>query len=276
MTVALSGDGGDESFAGYDFRYVPHALEQRARRSCRGGRPGGAARPWRGLAALAQRCPKPLRVGTLLENVGRDPADAYYPDLCFMKPAAARRCMGRPPTTDPRDSPVYEAVTAPYRRCTSPSDVQRSQYADLKVYLPNDVLVKVDRMSMLHSLEVRCPAARSSRRGVRVPDSGRRKMPRLKGKRLLRPREATAACGVATCRRRASPCPLGRGSPDHSRRWKAEVLATAASRHPLVDRAHLAGLFLQHRRHETDHGYTLWCLWVFERWHAQQGARKTV
>ncbi len=49
------------------------------------------------------------------------------------------------------------AVTEPYRRCPSRNAVQRAEYADLKIYMPNDPLVKVDRMSMAHSLEVRCP-----------------------------------------------------------------------------------------------------------------------
>ena len=52
---------------------------------------------------------------------------------------------------------MFEQVTRPYRECPSASAVQRAEYADLKIYLPNGPLVKVDRMSMAHSLEIRCP-----------------------------------------------------------------------------------------------------------------------
>src|SRR4029079_7555226 len=87
---------------------------------------------------------------------------------------------------DPRTSSVYDAVTEPYRRCPSASALQRSEHADLKVYLPNDPLVKVDRMSMAHSLEVRCPLLdrRVVELAFRIPAS--QKQVGRQGKALLR------------------------------------------------------------------------------------------
>ena len=168
MTVALSGDGGDENFAGYDFRYVPLAIEAEARRWMpRALMPaaGWLGRRW----PRSPRLPKALRAGTLLDNLSRDPASAYYADLAFLKPGEARRLIGLSPNDDPAASPVYEAVTAPFRRCPSRDLLQRAEYADLKVYLPNDPLVKVDRMpSMAHALEVRCPLPRPGRNVVGV------------------------------------------------------------------------------------------------------------
>ena len=67
-------------FAGYDFRYVPHAMEAAARRAA--GRVGRALARWLGERwPRSPRLPRPLRLGTLLENLGRDPAGAYYADL---------------------------------------------------------------------------------------------------------------------------------------------------------------------------------------------------
>ncbi len=163
-------------------------------------------------------------------------------------------------------------MTAPYRRCTSRSDVQKSQYADLKVYLPNDVLVKVDRMSMLHSLEVRCPLL--DRRVVefafRLPTE--RKMPHLRGKHLLRSLAARRLPEeLATLPKKGFTVPIGAWlAGPFAEAWKAEVLAPGSHAGAAVDLAHLRGLFEQHRRGEADHGYTLWCLWVFERWARHQ------
>ena len=121
----------------------------------------------------------------MLDNVSVDPEHAYFNDLCFTKPGLVGRLLGRP-TWDPRASAVFEAVTAPYRRCPSASPVQRAEYADLKVYLPNDVLVKVDRMSMAHSLEVRCPLLdhRLVELAFAIPRS--EKLPWLQPKYLLK------------------------------------------------------------------------------------------
>src|SRR4029078_4561677 len=129
---------------------------------------------------------RPLRLATIFENISRDAASAYYSDLCIVKPHVARRLLGLTPLRDPSASVVYDAVTAPYLRCASPDPVQRAQYADLSIYLPNDVLVKVDRMTMQHSIEGRCPLLdhRIIELAFRIPV--RRKMPGLKGKHILR------------------------------------------------------------------------------------------
>jgi asparagine synthase (glutamine-hydrolysing) len=272
VTVALSGDGGDETFAGYDFRYVPHALEGRARRFVRGGVGRallrGLSRTW----PRDPRLPKALRLSTIFSNIAREPADAYYADLCFLKPADTRRLIGKAPDDDPRNSPVYDAVTSPYRRCPSASPIQRAQYADLKVYLPNDPLVKVDRMSMQHSLEVRCPLLdrRVTEFAFRLPTD--LKMARLQGKHLLRAlAERRLPPGLSRLPKLGFTAPVGSWLAGcYGDAFAADVLSPGSRIASVVDVSHLKQLYRAHRAGAADHWYPLWATWIFERWSRQQ------
>ena len=274
VTVALSGDGGDETFAGYDFRYVPHVLEARARRMV----PGAAGRrlaPWTGRAwPRGQRVPKALRAGTLLDNLSRDAASAFFVDLCFLKPAPTRRLMGLD-AADERSSAVYAAVTDVYRRCPSSAPLTCAQYTDLHVYMPNDPLVKVDRMSMAHGLEVRSPFL--DRRVVELafsmpPDL---RLARADGQvDPARTGEAAAAGGpghhAETRVHRAGGGVARR--PVRGAATKARCLRRRHGRRSLIDRSVLRGWFDEHRAGRADHSYILWATWVLERWLRNVGA----
>ncbi|MGH9387907.1 MAG: asparagine synthase (glutamine-hydrolyzing) [Vicinamibacterales bacterium] len=267
VTVALSGDGGDESFAGYDFRYVPLAVESAARPWVpQGLAPAigwlGARWPrWRGL-------PKALRAGTLLENLGHDPAAAYYADLAFLKPAQARSLMGLSPDRDPTRSPVYEAVTEPYRRCPSPDAVQRAEYADLKIYLPNDPLVKVDRMSMAHGLEVRCPLLDRClvELAFRIPAS--QKQVGRQGKTLLRRlARRRLPADLWKLPKKGFTAPIGEWiSGFQAQQFRDEVLGPRAAIANHLDRQELQKRFDAHCRGQIDYSYGLWAAWVLSRW----------
>jgi asparagine synthase (glutamine-hydrolysing) len=267
VTVALSGDGGDETFAGYDFRYVPHAMEAGARRLMPAAL--GPAAGWLGARwPRTRRLPRPLRAGTLLENLGRDPAAAYYFDLAFLKPADTRRLLGRTADRDPAASPIYDIVTEPYRRCPSPDAVQRAEYADLKIYLPNDPLVKVDRMSMAHSLEVRCPLLdhRVVELAFRIPSA--RKQVGRRGKVLLRAlAQQRLPPGLWQLPKRGFTAPIGEWiAGPYADRFRDEVLGSHASLDGALDRADLSRRFDAHRRGEADHSYLLWAVWIADAW----------
>jgi asparagine synthase (glutamine-hydrolysing) len=272
VTVALSGDGGDETFGGYSFRYVPHAVEGYAR-----ALGGPARRAMGGLGAIwprDRRLPQIFRIGTLLENVARAPAAAYYFDLCFLKPNAARALIGRPPVPDLSQTHAYEAVTEPYRRCPSSSALQRAMYADLKVYLPNDVLVKVDRMSMLHGLEVRCPLLdhRIVEFGFATPIGV--KMPRLRSKYLLRSLAAQRLpVELSRLPKHGFSAPVGDWMAAQYADWfRADVLEPGAAVAMWIDQARVKRMFDEHRAGGADYGYALWAIWMLARWHKSTGA----
>ena len=277
VTVALSGDGGDEAFGGYSWRYVPHALEEKVRHLVPGGA-GRKAAAWLGARWPRSRAfPRPLRLGNVLENLARDPAGAYYADLCFLKPQDARALIGKAPTRAPEDSPVYDQVTKPYRDCPSTSAVQRAQYADLKVYMPNDPLVKVDRMSMAHSLEIRCPLLdhRLIELAFQIPTE--RKMPNGEPKWLLRAlAERRLPKQILTLPKRGFTAPIGSWlAGEYAQQFRSDVLASSSHSRDLVDTARVARLFDEHRAGRADHSFALWAVWMLERWARQEQTRAT-
>jgi asparagine synthase (glutamine-hydrolysing) len=267
VTVALSGDGGDETFAGYDFRYVPHAIEARARRLM--PRALGPMARWLGARwPRSPHLPRPLRAGTVLENLGRDPAAAYYADLAFLKPADTKRLMGLAPDRRPESSPVYAAATDPYRRCPSRDALQKAEYADLKVYMPNDPLVKVDRMSMAHGLEVRSPFLdrRVVELAFKIPAN--RKQVGREGKMLLRRLARQRLPGALwQLPKRGFTVPIGSWiAGPFAAQFRDDVLGPSAHVATLIDRHEVERALRAQTAGDERHAYALWAVWSLERW----------
>jgi asparagine synthase (glutamine-hydrolysing) len=268
VTVVLSGDGGDESFGGYGFRYAPHTIEDAAR-SFLPGAAGRSTAGWLGAHwPRSRHLPRYLRCGTQLENISRDPAAAYYADLCFVKPHMARALLGQSPDRDPSASPVYDVVTEPYRRCPSSSAVQRAMYADLKIYLANDVLVKVDRMTMQHGLEVRCPLLDHRVVELAFAIPARHKLPRLRSKHLLRKIAARRLpAELARMPKRGFSTPIGEWlAGGCANRFRDDVLQPTSPMRGVLDVDLIGRLFDEHRTGEANHAQMLWSVWMLARW----------
>jgi asparagine synthase (glutamine-hydrolysing) len=268
VTVALTGDGGDETFGGYSFRYVPHAIESAVRPLAQVVPGGSLLGLLARMAPSGARVPRILRVGATLGNLARDPVDAYFADLCFVKAPAVGLLLGRP-AFDARGTFGYEAVTAAYRRCSSRDATQRAMYADLKGYMVDDVLVKVDRMSMQHGLEVRCPLLDHRLVELAFAIPARRKMSWVRSKRLLRRLAADRLPpAVTTQAKRGFTAPAAawlRGSC--AALFEADVLGPSAASAGVFDPGRVRQLFDAHRRGEANHASALWPIWIFERWH---------
>ena len=156
VTVALSGDGGDELFAGYS-RYHYHANEERLRSAL----PLSLRRPLFGaLGALYPKmdwAPKFLRARTTFQALGLSTAEAYVHSVSQLRSEMRHALLS---DSFQRALGGYDAVRAMasvMENAPAEDPVSQAQYADIKVWLPGDILTKVDRASMAVSLEAREP-----------------------------------------------------------------------------------------------------------------------
>jgi asparagine synthase (glutamine-hydrolysing) len=257
VTVALTGDGGDESFAGYE-RYA--AMRLAGRIGTVPLVPGLAARALRTLPA-GRRDPRsaPFRLARLLESASL-PASERYGALIEVFPAKLRRELY-----------AGDLVAQSHRKFVGAPSLPGTaglQALDAATYLPDDLLVKADRASMATSLELRSPLLDHEvlELGISLPDSlrfeGRR------GKLALRRAFADLIPAELAARAKSGfGIPLGAWFRGPLRELAGDVLldGRARARGRLRDEV-VERLLSEHVSGRRDHGHRLWCLLVLELW----------
>ena len=271
VTVALSGDGGDETFAGYR-RYVHDVAENRVRAL--------AGAPGRAIARAAGRvypkldfAPRVLRAKSFLTNVGADPARAYWNSVSHMSRSAAAALLAGDLRAALADHDPFHAFQAHYERPDVECPLYRAQYADVHTWLTDRILAKVDRASMAVSLEVRVPLLdhRFVERFAHIPAAD--KVRGGRGKHALR--EAMRSrlhTEVLDGKKRGFDTPLEvwiRGPLKEATREALESLPE-----DWFDRAALRGAFDAHMSGRTNHDRLLWSLLVLEHWRRRHGVAR--
>jgi asparagine synthase (glutamine-hydrolysing) len=270
VTVALSGDGGDELFAGYDrYRAVEFA-----------GRVDRWPRPLRALMASSiwQRFPSSIkqqalsrRIKRFLAMVGLTPERRYANWISifddFRRPSLFS--SGFQSTLRGYDGASF--LMENYARCAEPDFVQKTTCVDVESYLPCDILTKVDIASMAFSLEARSPFMdhRVVELAARIPRDFKLHGGRSK-KILVDTFKDLLPESIQTRKKMGFGVPLDHWFRNELREMLTDTLLDSRTlSRGYFDPAAIRQLLDEHKTSQWDHSSRLWLLLVFELWHRQ-------
>ena len=260
VTVVLSGDGGDELFGGYD-RYIPHARVAAFDRLPLPGLRAAASLTWPLL-------PHGAKGKNFLRHVARDDAGRYLDSIAQFH-ADERASLYSGDLRSRLRGDAEAALARHFDRFAALPHDSRMMRFDFETYLPEDVLTKVDRMSMAHSIESRVPLldnlvidfAATLPADMKIRN-GRRKHIFKETLRTLLPDT------ILDRRKQGFGIPLGTWFRGGLTGLFSDVLDSPRTRQRgYFEPAFVSRLLREHLDGERDHTLRLWQLLVFELWH---------
>jgi asparagine synthase (glutamine-hydrolysing) len=267
VTVVLSGDGGDELFGGYD----TYQAQQMADRF---SSVGDALMP--AVAAVAAALPPTdKKKGAInkfkrfVQGAAQAPEDlGHYRWMVYLGARAKARLYRPDLRTALSESDVYRPVRDTLRRYDNDDQINRQLFTDLSLYLADDILVKVDRMSMATSLETRAPFLDAdvmelafSMPGNLKIRNGERKWVLKRAVRGILPER------ILTRRKEGFSIPMKNWlRRDLEPLMRALLSPERVARRGLFEPAEVARIITEHVAGRENHAHTLFPLMVFERW----------
>jgi asparagine synthase (glutamine-hydrolysing) len=268
VTVALSGDGGDESFAGYTRRYRFEALESYWRERIPGWIRTGVIRPAASLYPKADWLPRCLRAKSVLTNLASSAARGYFNSLSIT-PARVRRKLFSDDFIKNVDGDfAYSLFARLFEESKASDPVSRAQYVDLKTFLAEDVLVKVDRMSMAHGLEVRSPLLDHQVVEYAAGLPSHAKLRNGVSKFVLkRAMEELLPPAIVYRGKHGFEAPVAKWLRHGLKRFAEGYLFESPGADGIFDGAYLSKMWQAHQRGTQNHAFALWSVLMYKIWH---------
>jgi asparagine synthase (glutamine-hydrolysing) len=268
VTVALNGDGGDESFAGY-LRYVANNLSgglDLVPRPLRRGAATAAGRllqlgDARGLRSYGRR---------FLTSIGEDAPGRYADHVCIFNRSERGELLGEAALAA-TGTATADVIAGPWRNASGHSRLDVLLETDVGTYLPGDLLVKMDIASMAYSLEARSPLLDPELMQFAASLPAKYKARFTDKKRILRRAyRGRIPDEVLDGKKRGFGVPLGAWFRNELRDFTREVLLDPASLgRGLVREGPTRALLDQHDRGGADRSMQIWALLMLELWHRE-------
>jgi asparagine synthase (glutamine-hydrolysing) len=257
VTVVLSGEGADEFFGGYTIYREPLSLA---------GVHGLPVTVQRGLRAVSRAMPEGVKGKSFLERGTTPIEERYYGNARIFTEDEKRQLLRH---YDP--TVRYTDVTAPiYAEAAGLDPVTMMQYVDVYTWLRGDILVKADRMSMAHSLELRVPFLDKEVFEVAASVPVDLKLPpkTIETKYALRRAlDGVVPPAIVNRKKLGFPTPTRVWLKNEMYEWARDILANSGA-DELLNLSYARNLLEAHRRGEADNSREVWTVLVFCIWHA--------
>jgi asparagine synthase (glutamine-hydrolysing) len=270
VTVALSGDGGDENFAGYTRRYRFEAIESYWRERIPAFVRAGLIRPAAHFYPKADWLPRVLRAKTVLTNLSFPPARGYFNSLSIMPASIRHKLLSDDFKSTLNGDFAFSLFARLFGQSNTTDPVSRAQYVDMKTFLAEDVLVKVDRMSMAHGLEVRSPLLDHQlvEFAATLPSDAklRNGVSKFIFKKAM---EGVLPEDIIYRRKHGFEAPIARWLRNELKELAAGYLFSSSLRDGVLNDKYLSDMWRSHQMRTRDYSFALWAVLMYKIWYAR-------
>jgi asparagine synthase (glutamine-hydrolysing) len=264
VTVALSGDGGDENFAGYR-RYRLTLWEEQLRQRVPAALRRGVFGPAGELYPKLDWAPRMFRAKNTLQSLARPLIDGYFHGISVCPPGLKNSLLGPDLRSTLNGYDSADVLRYHFNRAETADPLSRIQYVDMKTYLVDDILMKVDRASMANSLEVRSPLLDHKLMELIAQIPSSLKLSNGTGKFIFKqaltrvlPQE------VLQRKKRGFSIPLAEWFRGELKELAHDAIVTR--RDDVLNPAFLQRAWDQHQAKRRDWSAMLWCVLMFRTW----------